>query len=91
MVGPRRGPEIQKTIARPLLSIGIVSAMVAEPIVRGQLDAIPARRRNTSRALRLLATAQAILKIKNNMLQTLYNGARPYSSDKGAISRGPQT
>jgi len=90
-VGPRRGPAIQKTIARPLLSIGMVSAIVAEPMVTGQLPAIPAMRRKTSRALKLLATAQAILKMKKTKLHTLYKGKRPYNSESGAIKRGPKT
>ena len=88
--GPMTGPMIQPTIARPLFSIGTVSAIVPAPRVRGQLAAMPEKRRKTIKAFKLGASAQAMLKIRNNKLQMLYIMVRPYSSDSGAIIRGPK-
>src|ERR1700722_2461932 len=70
-VGPTSGPITQDAIANPRFSNGIISAIVPAPSVMGQDAAIPAKRRNTIRALRLLASAQAMLKIRKMELQTL--------------------
>lgn len=70
-MGPTNGPIIQPAIASPLLSNGTISAIVPAPSVTGQLAAIPAKNRNTIRALRLFESAQAMLKIKKMKLHML--------------------
>jgi len=75
--GPKSGPIIMLAIALPLFSIGYKSATVPDARVIGQLAATPARNRNTVSAPILLATAHAMLKMRNMTLQMLYIGARP--------------
>jgi hypothetical protein len=70
-VGPIKGPKIQPAIASPLFSNGTISAIVPAPSVIGELAAIPAKKRNTIKLFRLLATAQAILKTRKMKLQIL--------------------
>jgi hypothetical protein len=89
IVGPKIGPIIHSAMAAPLLSAGIVSAMVPAPSAIGQDDAIPTRNRKAISAPRLFATAHAIVKITNRTLLTLYKIVRPYISESGAITSGP--
>lgn len=62
---------IQNDMAIPRLSNGTMSAIVPAPSVRGHDAAIPQKRRKTMRELSLLATAHAMLKTRNIVLQTL--------------------
>ena len=89
-LGPTRGPIIQEAMARPRRSCGIISAMDPAPRVIGHDAAMPEKKRNAMRPPRFGASAHAILKIKKMKLQTLYTITRPYSSDKGAMSKGPK-
>jgi hypothetical protein len=88
--GPRTAPITYAPIAPALFSLGIKSAMEPVPSVTGHEAMIPARNRNTTSDARLLATAQAMLKMTNRNAHVLYRMALPYSSDNGAISIGPK-
>lgn len=70
-VGANVGPKVQNTIAIPLFSSGTMSAMDPAPSVMGHDPAIPAKRRRTIKAARLLARAQPMLKSTKRVLQTL--------------------
>jgi hypothetical protein len=71
MIGPNNGPIDQKAIARPRLSVGIISAIVPLPIVVGATPAIPSRNRKTISDSMLGARALAMLNIRKSRLQVL--------------------
>ena len=89
-VGPNSGPRIYVAIANPRFSAGTISAIDPAPMVIGQEPGIPASKRNTIRAPRLLDTAHAMLKMRNRMAQTMYRILRPYISERGAMTMGPK-
>jgi hypothetical protein len=70
IAGPKIGPIIDTAIAAPLLSTGIIFAMVPALSVKGEDAAIPTKNLNAINAPKLLATAQAIVKMRNKTLLT---------------------
>jgi hypothetical protein len=63
MIGPTRGPMAQIDTAGPLSAALKMSPNVPAPIVMTVDPATPARSRNTMSMLRLLLTAQPIVKM----------------------------
>jgi hypothetical protein len=76
-IGPSMGPIPQIAIAAPLLSFGKLSPIVAPPSVMAVLPAHPQKNRNAINIPRLFETAQAIVKIRNRVIETRYTGLRP--------------
>jgi hypothetical protein len=90
MQGPSRGPNAQAAMARPRISIGIMSAMLPLPMVMGMQPARPMRKRNAIIMPMLLLKAVQILKMVKKRLPRLYIRERPYISLIGATMRGPK-
>lgn len=82
-------PTAQIAIAPALCCGGNMSAIVPPPMVRGAAPAQPAKKRKATSMPIEFDTAQQMLKITKRTLHMLYKCMRPYSSDMGAIIRGP--
>lgn len=89
-IGPRMGPIAQNAIAFPLSSTGIRSAIVPLPHVTAATPANPDKNRNAINIPMFFETAQQMVKMRNSTLHAWYTGRRPYSSLKGARTRGPK-
>lgn len=89
MTGPSNGPRELRDIAVPLLSTGITSAIVPLPQVIVATPATPARNRKVINIPIFVATAEAIVKMRNSTLHVWYTGIRPYISLSGASNKGP--
>ena len=77
MTGPSNGPRELRDIAVPLLSTGIISAIVPLPQVIVPTPATAARNRKVINIPILGATAEVIMKIRNSILHVLYMEIRP--------------
>jgi hypothetical protein len=75
--GARIGPIAHPAMAAARFSGAIMSAIEPAPIVIEHEPAMAANNRNVTNAPRLLATAQATLKMKKSMAQTWYVMLRP--------------
>lgn len=76
-------------IAPALCCGGNMSAIVPPPMVKGAAPAQPAKKRKATSMPIEFDTAQQMLKTTKRTLHMLYKCMRPYSSDMGAIIRGP--
>ena len=83
--------KLQMDMTLPRCSCLKVSAIVPEPTVMGQDPATPAKKRNTISIEMLVDLEQPMLKARNRNVLTWYTGKRPYSSEAGAMIKGPKT
>ena len=90
MIGPSKGPIDQTERAVPRSSCTNMSAIVPPPNVMAADPAIPSRNRNPINMLKLLDRAHAIVETTNTEFVALKMGFLPYSSESGAIKRGPK-
>lgn len=88
--GPSSGPIAHMDIATPLFAGSVTSAIMPPPIVIGAEQAHPARKRNTKNMAVFVLKAQPMVNARKMTFATWIMIIRPYTSDRGAMVRGPK-